>query len=107
MPSFNPTFVILGCVGGILPDAIRIIKSRHDQELPSYFKKINFWVGFLFMVILGGGAAWIFGASQAKEALIFGYAAPEFISKLAAKSQVAADRAVIDKAVFKLRTWWK
>lgn len=106
MPSFNLTLVILGCVGGVLPDVIKIIKNRYAKELPSYFKALNFWLGALLMIALGGIAAWIFGATQAKEALIFGYAAPEFISKLAGKRQVVSDRGVTNRGKFRLRTWW-
>lgn len=106
MPLFNLTYVILGCIGGILPEALRIIKNMHNEELPSYLKRLSFWLGFLLMIIIGGFAAWIFEAENIKEALIYGFAAPEFFSKLASKKPESTDRAATDKVKFSLREWW-
>ena len=37
----------LGCVGGLIPDVIRVIKNRYNKTLPSYFGEKSFWIGFL------------------------------------------------------------
>jgi hypothetical protein len=76
------TLVGLGCLGGMLPDIIRIIKNRYQAELPDYLWHGNFWLGFFFLVFLGGLAAWLGAAKEYKDALAFGFAAPEFVSRL-------------------------
>jgi hypothetical protein len=78
----NWTMIILGCVGGAIPDVIRIIQNRHKPELPDYVGSMNFWLGLVLLVLLGGFAAWLGGASDYKAALAFGFAAPEIVSRL-------------------------
>lgn len=77
----NWTMILLGCAGGALPDIIRIVKGRYSTELPDYLKSLNFWIGFALLIILGGLAALLGDAKGAKEALAFGFAAPEIISR--------------------------
>lgn len=105
MPQFNLTFVILGCMGGLFPDILRVIKNRYRKSLPAYFKRLNFWLGVLLLVVLGGFAAWILGATQVKEALIFGFAAPELFSRLLAGS-VGEGGPKKGHEEFRLRKWW-
>ena len=76
------TIIILGCVGGAIPDAIRIIQGRHKTELPDYVGSLNFLIGLLLLVLLGGFAAWLGAAKEYKEALAYGFAAPELVSRL-------------------------
>jgi hypothetical protein len=100
-----PNMVILGCIGGFIPDAIRIIKSRHKNKIPSYLKHLNFWVGLGLLVALGGFAAWFLDAVKAKEALAYGYAAPELVSRiLSERTTEPADRG---EGTFSLLSWWK
>ncbi len=106
MFPFSLQYIILGCFGGLLPDILRIIKSRYDESLLSYLKNPSFWLGVILLVALGGFAAWILGATQAKEALIFGYAAPEFFSKLGGKHQIPINRGLTKRKEFSLRSWW-
>jgi hypothetical protein len=72
----------LGVVGGAIPDVIRIIQNRYQAHLPDYLKTPSFWLGFVFLLLLGGAAAWIGGATDVKSALAFGFGAPELVSRL-------------------------
>jgi len=74
--------IALGCVGGAVPDVIRIIQNRYNLELPKYLWSPNFWLGFVLLVLLGGAASYLGGATDYKTALSFGFAAPEVISRL-------------------------
>jgi hypothetical protein len=78
------TLVLLGCAGGALPDIVRIVQNRREPTLPEYLKSANFWLGFALLLILGGLAAWLGEAKIAKEALAYGFGAPEIISRLLA-----------------------
>jgi hypothetical protein len=101
-----PEMVALGCAGGLIPDVIRIIKSRHKNRIPSYLKHFNFWFGLILLIALGGFAAWFLGAEKAKEALAYGYAAPELISRVLSESATEpADRG--DESAFSLLKCWK
>jgi|SRR5947209_6664712 len=92
--------IIFGCVGGLLPDVLRIIKSRHDAP-PAYLRSRMFYGGLLLLVAIGGLAAWLLGAHEAKEAVAYGFAAPELISKLGADTSL--DRG---PEGFGIRKWW-
>lgn len=78
----NWSIVALGCLGGALPDLIRIIQNRYKTELPDYLKSINFAIGFILLIALGGFAAWLGEAKAVKEALAYGFGAPEIISRM-------------------------
>jgi hypothetical protein len=71
----------LGCAGGAIPDILRLIKGRYNLEIPRYWRTANFSIGFALLVVLGGLAAWLGGASRIAEALAFGFGAPEFITR--------------------------
>lgn len=93
--------ILLGCVGGLLPDVIRLIKLRYEEFPPDYLKRPLFWVGVILLVAIGGLAAWAMGAQTPKDALIYGFAAPELFSRLASKAVEEAQMATFD-----LRQWW-
>jgi hypothetical protein len=71
-----------GCLGGALPDLIRLAQNRYKEDLPKYLWSGRFWLGFLALVGLGGLAEWLGGATGVKEALAFGYGGPELLSRL-------------------------
>lgn len=99
------SLVLLGCIGGLIPDAIRIIKSRHKNRIPTYLKHLNFWIGIILLIALGGFAAWLSDAGKAREALAYGYAAPELVSRLLAqRSAEPPDRG---EGTFSLLGWWR
>lgn len=98
------TWILVGCAGGALPDAIRLAKGRHEVELPAYLKSANFYLGFVVLVALGGAAAWLGEAKDVKTALAFGFAAPEIISRLLSSPNPAtmADGGRLTT----VRRWW-
>ena len=103
MPVFNSTMFILGVFGGALPEITRIIRSRRSGKFPNYYKTLKFWLGVLFLLALGGLAAWLLAAKDLQSAIAFGYAAPELFTRLSANSD-GADRSAQDE--FHLRSWW-
>ena len=46
-------FLLYGLIGGSIPDLLRIINNRYQLSLPVYLKSINFYIGFIFLLILG------------------------------------------------------
>jgi hypothetical protein len=77
--------VALGCAGGLIPDLIRVAKSRYETTFQDYLKRPNFWIGLAVLVALGGLAAVIGQVNSVPQALIYGYAAPELFSRIAAE----------------------
>jgi hypothetical protein len=111
--------VAIGCAGGVIPDLIRIAKSRYDTTFADYLKRPNFWVGLAVLVGLGGLAVLIGGVTTVPQALIYGYAAPELFSRLAAEHGVPPTPVGQPEAVsesmqqvnprsekFNVRRWW-
>lgn len=95
--------VVLGCVGGLVPDVLRLVKTRYKKRLPAYLRYLNFWVGVVLLIAIGGLAAWLLAAQDPKDALAYGFAAPELLSRLLATSVKEVDRG---EAKFNLREWW-
>src|SRR5512143_2378993 len=83
MPKFDLLLFLLGCLGGALPDLLRILKNRYKAGLPKYLRTANFWIGLVILIGIGGLTAWILGAASAKDALFYGYASPQVLSNLA------------------------
>lgn len=84
--------LILGAVGGLLPDVLRIVGSRHDGRVPAFLRSLKFWFSLVLLAGVGAFAAWLLGAAATKDAFIYGFTAPEVLSKLAATAAGAADR---------------
>lgn len=105
MPPLNWTTIIFGCVGGLIPDILRIIQNRHNTRLPDYLKTGSFWLGLILLFLLGGFVAWLAGASTVKDALAFGFGGPEIISKLLSEPKPAPPP-VKGAASLSLRSWW-
>jgi hypothetical protein len=65
-----------------------------------------FYLGLLLLVVLGGLAAWLGQAADVKQALAYGFAAPEFISRILSGGEVvAASRK--GSGNLRLRAWWR
>ena len=107
MEPFRLDIFLLGCLGGLLPDVLRFVKSRHGKMAKFYSYK-SFWVGLFLLIGLGGLSAWLGGATEKLDALAFGFAAPEILSKLLSDHSPTPPGAV-DRggAEFSLRRWWK
>lgn len=110
MPELKWSFVILGCLGGLLPDILRIIQTRHDLTGPAYIKSTKFWIGLVLLVAIGGLASWLLGASDFKQAIAYGFGAPELFSRVLGKIGGDVDRGV-DRGEEELKApglldWW-
>ncbi|MBK8877707.1 MAG: hypothetical protein IPN74_03915 [Haliscomenobacter sp.] len=80
---------LYGLIGGLLPDAIRIINNRYNPVLPEYLKSPSFYIGTLFLVVLGGGAAFLLQADSVVDALAMGYSAPQIVSSVLQQKQIS------------------
>src|SRR5512141_1218816 len=110
MPQFVLGLFLLGCLGGAVPDLLRIIKNRYKASLPKYMRSANFWIGLVILVAIGGLTAWILEADSAKAALLYGYASPQVLSNLAGSFLSGrTDRGVPDPnrpPTMDLPQWW-
>ncbi|MGK9235193.1 hypothetical protein KXS07_26275 [Inquilinus limosus] len=96
----------LGCLGGALPDLLRLIKGRHDGA-PQFLRDWFFWLMFAGLVLLGGLAALLGQADEAKEAVAFGFAAPEVVSRAFGGGRAGLlPRPVGPGLMRRLRWWW-
>lgn len=101
------TAIILGAIGGALPDALRLIEGRHGQ-MPSYLGSLYFWLSLVLLVIVGGAAGYAQAAALPGpdddwiRALAVGYTAPSVVSKLLSDSS-AMTRSLGRPS---LRSWW-
>jgi hypothetical protein len=98
--------ILIGCAGGLIPDALRIIKNRHEPQVPPYLRSVTFWMGLLLLVVFGGLAAWLGQAADVKQALAYGFAAPEFISRILSGGEVVAASGK-GSGNLGLRAWWR
>jgi len=92
------------CLGGVLPDVLRIIAARHD-DTPAYLKKPFFWISLALLVGVAALAGYLSHPKDVVAALAVGFGAPEIISKLAGKP---SDRGGTGKSSLgsDLRSWW-
>jgi hypothetical protein len=108
LSAFNLSLFLLGCVGGLLPDILRLIRNRYKIQVPTYLRQTNFWIGVLLLVLIGGLTAWILGSDSPKEALIYGYASPQILSQLAAgATSERVERGEQRRVPFSLMRWWR
>lgn len=107
MEGINWTLILIGAAGGAIPDVIRVIQGRYKEKLPNYLRKPNFWLGLILLVALGGLAAGLGGATDAKQALAYGFGAPTFVSKLLSSDKVEeTSRRGPGELFVRLRQWW-
>lgn len=98
---------LFGAIGALLPDVIRIIKDRHNAELPPYLKSLNFYIGLLFAVALGAGVSVALAPADLKAALAYGFGAPEIVTRLLSEPAVAKAAAAPPHPPRRtLRRWW-
>ncbi|MEK2602925.1 hypothetical protein [Burkholderia arboris] len=91
-----------GCVGGAVPDVLRLIRSRHDGA-PKYVKTIFFWVMLFVLMVFGGIVSRYSGAAEIKQALAYGFSAPQIVTSLLGKAE--SDRSA--KGLWlRIRGWW-
>ena len=81
-----PHTLLWGALGGTLPDVIRLVRQRHNEALPAYLKRRNFYIGLVLAVVLGAAAAALLDASSVAEALAYGFGAPELLTRLLSRA---------------------
>jgi hypothetical protein len=101
--TWDWTVFAIGCAGGLIPDVLRVIQNRYQPELPNYARTINFWLGLLLLVLIGGLASIVGGAADWKQALAIGYAGPEFLSRVFAGKPITLAAGGQGAVV---RRWW-
>ncbi len=94
------TMIVVGGLGGVIPDVVRLIKGMRDPDVPAYLKSLNFYIGLVLLVGLGCLATWLAGATDAKQALAYGYGAPELVTR------ILGSPGAIRGAAPSLREWW-
>ena len=82
--------LLLGMAGGLLPDVIRLVRERYDPAVPAFLKSPKFYISLGLGVLLGGFAAWLLQAGTTKDALVYGFAAPELMTRLASSASPSA-----------------
>lgn len=105
MSTIPWTMILIGCAGGLIPDILRIIKNRYNPKMPKYLQRVSFWIGLLLLVIIGGLAAWLGEAANVKQALAYGFAAPEFISRILSGGEATTATAKVEGEL-RFREWW-
>ncbi len=113
--------IICGCGAGLLPDVLRLVNSRYESGPIPYLRSWRFWVSLALLVPLGGLAAWLLDSRTPLQAVAFGYAAPELLSRVLSReagerggagvdrgesAEVVRPREVPRGAVAALRGWW-
>ena len=83
----SPQEVLLfGMAGGLLPDVIRLVRERHDPAVPLFLKSPKFYISLGLGLLLGGFGAWLLQAGTTKDAVLYGFAAPELMTRLASSA---------------------
>lgn len=95
-------FIGWSCLGGILPDVLRIIAARYEGP-PKYLKTLFFWFSLLLLVAVAALAGYLSHPKDVVGALAVGFGAPEILSKLLGRS---GDRGFAQGLVANLRAWW-
>jgi hypothetical protein len=73
---------------------ILVIQDRYNLNPPAYFKSPMFYVSLILLALLGGFSAWLLGAADVKQAVAYGFGAPEIISRVLGKIGGNVDRGV-------------
>jgi len=108
MPAFDPTLFLLGCIGGLLPDLLRIYRNKNEPDLPAYLKTGGFWLRLAISVVLGGLVVWVLDIRAARDALATGYGAPQLISQIVGGATAAKPDPQLGGGVKaeRIRNWW-
>ena len=104
-PAFSMPAAALGAAGAVLHEATRWVSFRYDETLPTYLRKLHYWILSAVLVILGAVLAGVIGPAKVIEALAIGIAAPSMISRIG--SAVPPKPMLGEGGQLTLRTWLK
>ena len=78
-------FILLGCLGGLFPDILRLIKlgPDSDYQAPDYLKKGFSYFVLILQVGLGAFIVYVTNTHYVLQAIVYGYAAPQIFTSLA------------------------
>jgi hypothetical protein len=81
----EPRLILLGCLGGMIPDVIRLIKlgDTGDYTAPDYLRKGFFYFILLLQILFGALMVYVFKVQDNLQALVYGYAAPQIFTSAA------------------------
>ena len=100
----NPYFW-LGVAGAAIPDLLRLVKGRYDGPLPTYLTSPSFFLGFPLLLGIGALAVYLGDPQSPKEALAYGFGAPELVSRLLSEQGGQSGRQA-DRGATTVRGWW-
>ncbi|RWP58615.1 hypothetical protein [Mesorhizobium sp.] len=99
------SIILWGAVGGLIPDVLRLIRSRHGQA-PDYFGHWHFWMALVLMVALGALAAWLSAPTKVFDAIAYGIAAPAVFEGLLADKSKEPRLNESSNLIDSWRYWW-
>ena len=103
--EINWTFVLMGVLGGLLPDLLRLIKVLRQPKIKKVFSKPGFYLSWVGLGLVGGIAAGLLDSQSVKEALLIGFSGPEILSALASRKKEEIETKG-GKETFDVRNWW-
>src|ERR1700727_1898914 len=71
--------VLWGCLGGVLPDVLRLIGERY-RGAPGYLTTWYFWFSMVLLIGTAALAAYLLTPSRIVDAVAIGFSAPEMLS---------------------------
>lgn len=98
--------VIAGCIGGLVPELIRIGKGPVD----GIFKTPAYWLQLIAQIALGGVVAYFLSPGSPQEAFTYGFTAPQLATRIAAaptpEEPTEPPLGGAGPRVFKPQVWW-
>jgi hypothetical protein len=103
--------ILIGAAGGLIPDILRLLKSRYDGTFPDHVRSGYFWVSLVVLFVLGGLAVYLIGAETKQAAFTTGATAMQILSSLAslperASSSVRSKSIDLDQTKRRISQWW-
>jgi|GEM_PF-3864266 len=96
LPEFNLSLFLLGVLGGLLTDLLRIYKQMRTTPISDQLKEKTVWQSMILLGLFGGLVVYLAGPSGWEEAIIIGYGAPQFLSKLVAGTEEPQQTQAVD-----------
>lgn len=76
---------VVGCLGGIMAEALNWYARRSSANIPKYMKGLRYWLKTLVVIVIGGALATLHGIVDKNALLVaqIGLSAPLMIKALA------------------------